>query len=249
MRRPSITRRDRTGRPTLARDVAGQKMAERGRDVAGQGVAAQGVAGQGVAERGPTGRSTAGRGADGSAVTGRGAGGAGQNVARTEATARGVALIAARACLGTAMIILPALSLPGRYQALTVAGLLLVAASLARPLARWPWIGTLAAVAAAAVSALGHPGTALLAGEGLLILGYLLLADAPAAMPGRVAARWLRLQAPAAAWAVLASVAVLAGLSVGVRTSVWLVVAGAGAAVAATLIALPRRSRQPREPR
>jgi hypothetical protein len=239
MRRPSITRRDRTGRPTLARDVAGQKMAERGRDVAGQG----------VAEQGPTGRSTAGRGADGSAVTGRGAGGAGQNVARTEATARGVALIAARACLGTAMIILPALSLPGRYQALTVAGLLLVAASLARPLARWPWIGTLAAVAAVAVSALGHPGTALLAGEGLLILGYLLLADAPAAMPGRVAVRWLRLQAPAAAWAVLASAAVLAGLSVQVRTSVWLVVAGAGAAVAATLIALPRRSRQPREPR
>jgi hypothetical protein len=232
MRRPSITRRDRTGRPTLARDVAGQNMAERGRGAAAQGVAA--------------------RGTDGSAVAGRGtpgADGAGQDVAGTEATARWVALIAARACLGTAMIILPALSLPGRYQALTVAGLLLVAASLARPLARWPWIGTLAAVAAVAVSALAHPGTALLAGEGLLILGYVLLADAPAAMPGRVAARWLRLQAPAAAWAVLASAAVLAALSVRVTTSVWLVVAGAGAAVAATLIALPRRSRQPREPR
>ncbi len=242
MRRPTITRRDRTGRPTLARDVAGQKMAERGRDVAGQGVAGQGL----------TGRSVAGRGTDGSAAAGRGtagADGAGQNVAGTEAAARGVALIAARACLGTAMIILPALSLPGRYQALTVAGLLLVAASLARPLARWPWIGTLAAVAAVAVSALAHPGTALLAGEGLLILGYVLLADAPAAMRGRVAARWLRLQAPAAAWAVLASAAVLAGLSVRVRTSAWLVVAGVGAAVAATLIALPRRSRQPREPR
>jgi hypothetical protein len=244
MRMPSITRRDRTGRPTLARDVAGQRMAERGRDGAGRGVAGQGPTGRSAAGRG-----AAGRGAVGSAVAGRGVDGAGQNVARTEATARDVALIAARACLGTAMIILPALSLPGRYQALTVAGLLLVAASLARPLARWPWIGTLAAVAAVAVSALAHPGTALLAGEGLLILGYLLLADAPAAMPGRVAARWLRLQAPAAAWAVLASAAVLAGLSVRVRTSVWLVVAGAGAAVAATLIALPRRSRQPREPR
>jgi hypothetical protein len=202
MRRPAITRRGRTGRPTLARDVAGQNMAERGRNVAG-----------------------------------------------TEAAAGGVAVIAAKACLGAAMIILPALSLPGRYQALTVAGLLLVAASLARPLARWPWIGTLAAVAAVAVSALGHPGTALLAAEGLLILGYLLLADAPAAMRRRVAARWLRLQAPAAAWAVLASAAVLAGLTVRVRTSVWLVVAGVGAAVAATLIALPRRPRQPREPR
>lgn len=237
MRRPTITRRDRTWRPTLAQDVAGQKMAERGRDVARQGVA---------------GRSMAGRSTDGPAVAGRpaaGVGGAGQNVAGTEATARGAAVIAAKVCLGTAMIILPALSLAGRYQALTVAGLLLVAASLARPLARWPWIGTLAAVAAVAGSALGHPGTALLATEGLLILGYLLLADAPAAMRVRVAARWLRLQAPAAAWAVLASAAVLAGLSVRVMVSVWLVVAGVGAAVAATVIALPRRSRQPREPR
>ncbi len=89
-------------------------------------------------------------------------------------------MIAATACLGTAMIVLPALSLSGRGQALTVAGLLLVAASLASPLARWRGIGTLAALAAVAGSALGDPGTALLAVEGLLILGYLLLADAPA---------------------------------------------------------------------
>ena len=158
-------------------------------------------------------------------------------------------MIVATACLGTAMMVLPALSLPERGQALTAAGLLLVAASLARPLTRWRETATLAAVAAIAGSALGHPGTGLLAAEGLLIVGYLLLTDAPAAMPARVAARWLRLQVPATGWAVLASAAVLLGLSVQVRVSAWLVVAGATAAVAAAVIALPRRSRQPREPR
>ena len=185
--------------------------------------------------------------------TGTGPDGAGQRggpeVARPDRTARGVTMIVATACLGTAMMVLPALSLPERGQALTAAGLLLVAVSVARPLAPWRGTATLAAVAAIAASALGHPGTGLLAAEGLLILGYLLLTDAPAAMPGRVAARWIRLQAPAAAWAALVSAAVVLGLSVQVGVSAWLVVAGAMAAVAATVIALPWRSRQPREPR
>ena len=157
--------------------------------------------------------------------------------------------VMAAASLGTAMIILPAFSLAGRSQVLTVAGLLLVAGSLASPLARWPGIATLAAVVAVTGSALGHPGTAALAAEGLLILGYLLLTDAPVAMPGRVALRWMRLQAPAAIWAALASAAILLVLGIRVPVSAWLVVAGAGAAVAATLIALPWQSRQPREPR
>jgi hypothetical protein len=153
------------------------------------------------------------------------------------------------ACLGTAMIVLPALSLPGRGQVLTVTGLLLVAASLVRPLTPWRGLGTLAAVAAVAESIFARPGTAALAAEGLLIVGYLLLTDAPAPMPGRVAARWLRRQAPAAGWAVLASAAVLLMLAVPVPVSAWLVVAGAGAAVAATVMALPRHFRQPRDPR
>jgi hypothetical protein len=165
---------------------------------------------------------------------------------RPDRNAQGVTVLAATACLGTAMIVLPALSLPGRGQALTVAGLLLVAASLASPL-RWrPVISTLAAVAAVAGCALGQPGTAMLTAEGLLILGYLLLTDAPAAMPAGVAARWLRLQAPAAAWAALASAVVLLVLAVPVPVSAWLVVAGAGAAVAAAVVALPRQPRQPR---
>jgi len=146
----------------------------------------------------------------------------------------------ATASLGTAMLVVPAFSLAGRSQVLTIAGLLLVAASLATPLA---------AVAAVAGSALGHPSIAALAAEGMLILGYLLLTDAPAAMPVRVAARWLRLQAPAAIWAALASAVVGLVLAIPVPVSAWLVVAGAGAAVAAALVALPRQSSEPREPR
>ena len=141
----------------------------------------------------------------------------------------GWTVIVATAGLGTAMIVLPALTLASGGQVITVAGLLLAAASLASPLARWPGVATLAAVAAVAGSALGRPGTAALAAEGLLILGYLLLTDAPAAMPARVAARWLRLQLPAFAWAVLASAAVLLVLGIRVPVSAFLVVAGAGA--------------------
>jgi hypothetical protein len=170
-------------------------------------------------------------------------------VAGGDRTARGWSVVVATACLGVAMVILPAVSLPARGQVLTVAGLLLVAASLARPLARWHGLATLAAVAGVAGSAFGRPGTAALAAEGLLVLGYLLLTDAPAAMPARVAVRWLRLQLPAVAWAALASAAVLLVLGIRVPVSAGLVVAGAAAAVAATVIALPRRSRQPREPR
>jgi len=202
--------------------------------------------GRGGTRRDKPGRDVAGRDGAGLDRAGRSAG---REVAGPERPARGVTMIVATACLGTAMMVVPALSLPGRGQALTVAGLLLVAASLASPLTQWHGTATLAAVAAIAGSALGHPGTGLLAAEGLLILGYLLLTDAPAAMPGRVAARWLRLQVPAAAWAALASAAVVLALGVQVRVSAWLVVAGAMAAVAAAVIALPRRSRQPREPR
>jgi len=124
-----------------------------------------------------------------------------------------------------------------------------VAASLGGPLARWRAVGTLAAVAAVVESAIGRPALTVLAGQGLLILGYLLLVDAPGAMPGATAARWLRLQLPAAIWGTLTAAAVLVVLAVPVPVSAWLVVAGVGAAVAATAIALPRRPGQPRQPR
>ena len=161
----------------------------------------------------------------------------------------GVLLRAVAGCLGAGMILLPAPELPGRAWLLIPAGLLLVAASLAGPLARWRTLGTLAAVTAVAESARALPSLAGLAAEGLLILGYLLLVDSPGVMPGAVAARWLRLQLPAAFWGTLTAATVLVVLAVPVPVSAWLLVAGAGAAVVAAAIALPRRPGQPRQPR
>jgi hypothetical protein len=158
----------------------------------------------------------------------------------------GVLLRAAAGCLGAGMIILPAPVLPSKGWALILVGLVLVAASLAGPTARWRAVGTLAAAVAVLESALGRPALAVLAGEGVLILGYLLLVDAPVAMPGTVTARWLWLQFPAAFWGTLTAATVLVVLAVPVPVSAWLLVAGAGAAVAATVIALPRRPGQPR---
>jgi len=98
----------------------------------------------------------------------------------------GVLLRVVTGCLGAAMILLPAPELPGRTWLLIPVGLLLVAASLGGPLARWRAVGTLAAVAAVVESAIGRPALTVLAGQGLLILGYLLLVAATAiALPRR----------------------------------------------------------------
>jgi len=153
------------------------------------------------------------------------------------------------ACLGAGMILLPAPHLTGRSRALVVIGLVLVAASLAGPQARWRFVGTLAAATAIAEAALTRPDLADLAWEGLLILGYLLLVDAPRGMPGTVTAHWLWRQLPMAAWGVFTAAVVLVVLAVHVPVSAWLLVAGAGAAAAAAVIALPRRPSEPRQPR
>jgi hypothetical protein len=160
----------------------------------------------------------------------------------------GVMIRAVAGCLGAGMIILPAPELPGRAWPVLPAGLLLVAASLAGPAARWRAVGTLAAGAAVLEAALGRPGLPELAGTGVLILGYLLLVDAPGAMNAAAAVRWLRLQLPAALWGTLVAAAVLVALAVPVPVSAWLLVAGAGAAVAATVVALPRRPGRPSQP-
>ncbi len=159
-----------------------------------------------------------------------------------------VIIRAVTGCLGAGMVLLPAGQLTGRSWALLPIGLALVAVSLAGPLARWRMVGTLAAGTAVIESALTRPDLAVLAWEGLLILGYLLLVDAPRAMPGIVTARWLWRQLPLAAWGVFTAAIVLVVLAVRVPVSAWLLVAGAGAAVAAVVIALPRRPGQPREP-
>ena len=150
-------------------------------------------------------------------------------------------------CLGAGMILLPASHLT-RPRALIVVGLVLVAVSLAGPLARWRFVGTLAAATAVTEAALTRPDLAALAWEGLLILGYLLLVDAPRRMPGTVTAHWLWRQLPLAVWGVFTAAIVLVVLAVRVPVSAWLLVAGAGAAVAAVVIALPRRPPEPRKP-
>ena len=152
-------------------------------------------------------------------------------------------------CRGAGMILLPASHLTGSSRALAVLGLVLVAVSLAGPLARWRIVGTLAAATAVTEAALTRPDLASLAWEGLLILGYLLLVDAPRRMPGTVTAHWLWRQLPLAVWGVFTAAIVLVVLAVRVPVSAWLLVAGAGAAVAAVVIAMPRRSSEPREPR
>lgn len=152
-------------------------------------------------------------------------------------------------CLGAGMILLPAPHLTGRTRALVVIGLVLVAVSLAGPPARWRFVGTLAAATAVAEAALARPDLAELAWEGLLILGYLLLVDAPRGMPGTMTAHWLWRQLPLAVWGVFTAAIVLVVLAVRVPVSAWLLVAGAGAAVATVVIALPRRPPEPREPR
>ena len=152
-------------------------------------------------------------------------------------------------CLGAGMILLPAPHLTGRSRALIVLGLVLVAVSLAGPLARRRIVGTLAAATAVTEAAITRPDLAALAWEGLLILGYLLLVNAPRRMPGTVTAHWLWRQLPLAVWGVFTAAIVLVVLAVRVPVSAWLLVAGAGAAVAAVVIALPRRPPEPREPR
>jgi hypothetical protein len=154
----------------------------------------------------------------------------------------------ATGCLGAGMILLPAPHLTGRSRALVALGLVLVAVSLAGPLARWRFVGTLAAAASVTEAALTRPDLAVLAWEGLLILGYLLLVDAPRRMPATMTAHWLWRQLPLAVWGVFTAAIVLVVLAVRVPVSAWLLVAGAGAAVAAVVVALPRRPSQPREP-
>jgi hypothetical protein len=156
---------------------------------------------------------------------------------------RGLVVRLTAAVPGLAMLALPAASGRGAAPALAVTGLVLVTASVAGPLRGWWGTGGLAAVAAVIAAAAGRLGAATLAAEGLLILGYLLLLDAPQNPQPRVLPRWLRRQAPPAACGALATVAALVLLTVPVPASAWLVVAGVAAAVAAAALALPHRPR------
>jgi hypothetical protein len=135
-----------------------------------------------------------------------------------------------RAGAGLLTLILPALAAPPQGLILTGAGVLLVVASVLGRFSRWA--GTLAAVVPVVQCAIWPPGTALLAAEGLLILGYLLLLDGLTGLRGQ-----LRFGAAG----LIGAGVVLAALEVPAATSAWLVLAGLGAAVAAYVIAVPIR--------
>jgi hypothetical protein len=112
--------------------------------------------------------------------------------------------------------------------------------------ARWGRGTALAVTAAIICCAVSTAGIAVLAAEGLLILGYLLVTGLPAGLPRP--GRWLRGQLPLLVAGLIAAGAVLAAFAVHQPASAWLTVAALAAAVAAYLIALPtlRRSRRSR---
>jgi hypothetical protein len=100
--------------------------------------------------------------------------------------------------------------------------------------------GTVAAVAVIVECAASRLGTAALAGEGLLLLGFLLLLGRPAGLAGGTARTWLRLRLPAVLGAVAATGIVLAALAAVPGSSPWLALSGLAAAAAAYLVAAPR---------
>jgi hypothetical protein len=92
----------------------------------------------------------------------------------------GVIMKAVTLLAGGGMVLVPALAHSSWAQAAVAVGLLGVVASLWRVLS---WAGLVAVTAAIASCAISRPSTLPLAGEGLLILGYLLLLDIPCAIP------------------------------------------------------------------
>jgi hypothetical protein len=165
----------------------------------------------------------------------------GAGAAVKDAAAGGVAMAGAAAS-GVAMLALPALTAPALAQVITAAGLLAVAASLA---GRSSPAATLAAAAAIAQCVIAQPATALIAADGLLITGFMLLADAPRHAAPPAARRWLRAQVPGIIAAVLVTGTVLAAITLPAASSAWIALAGIAAAVAAYLIAIPRQPRPP----
>lgn len=167
--------------------------------------------------------------------------GAGATVKGAGAGVNGVAVPGAAAC-GVLMLALPALTAPALAQTITALGLLAVAVSLT---GRWLPAGTLAATAAITQCVIAQPAAALIAADGLLILGYLLLLDAPRHTRPPPTRRWLRAQIPGVLAAALVTGAVLAAITLAAAPSGWLALTGVAAAVAAYLIAIPRQPRPP----
>jgi len=100
--------------------------------------------------------------------------------------------------------------------------------------------GTVVAVAVIIECAASRLDTAAMAGEGLLLLGFLVLLGRPAGLAGGTTRAWLRLRLPTVLAAVAATGIVLAALAAVPGSSPWLALGGLAAAVAAYLVAAPR---------
>jgi hypothetical protein len=153
---------------------------------------------------------------------------------------RGRVLSGAAAALGLLSLAWPLAWAPPWAYATAAAG---AAAVLAGVFARWRRGAGLAVAAAILACAFSRAGIAVLAAEGLFILGYLLAADAPAGLT-RLGS-WLRHQLRLCVAGLVAAGAVLAAFALRPAPSAWLTAAGLAAAAAAYLIALPSR-RAPR---
>ena len=153
----------------------------------------------------------------------------------------GAPLSGAAAALGLVTVAWPLAWAPPWAYATASAGALAV---LAAAFARWRRGPVLAVAAAILACAFSRTGTAVLAAEGVFILCYLLVADAPAGLSRP--AWWLRQQAPGVIAGLIASGAVLAALALHPVSSAVVTVVGLAAAAGAYLIALPagRAARQ-----
>jgi hypothetical protein len=98
--------------------------------------------------------------------------------------------------------------------------------------------GTVVAAAAIAQCTLSRLDAAALAGEGLLLLGYLLLLEMPSGPLSTPAYRWLRYRWYPMLAGVASTGLVLAALAVTPPAALWVVLAGLACAVAAYLAAI-----------
>lgn len=113
------------------------------------------------------------------------------------------------------------------------------------PPAHWAGPGTLIATAAIAECAVSRLNAAALAAEGLLLLGYLLLLDAPTGARWTATAQWLGTRFRAVLAGVMATGLVLAGLAAAPSSvTSWFLLAGVAAAMVAYLVAVPRHHDQ-----
>lgn len=150
----------------------------------------------------------------------------------------------AAAALGLLTVAWPLAWAPAWSYAVAVIG---AAAVLTVAFISWRPATTIAAAAAIISCAFSRAGIAVLATEGLFILGYLLLSAAPADLAQPT--RWLSGQARLCAAGVIVSGAVLGALALHQAASAWLTIAGLVAAVAAYLVALPSPRAGRRAPR